>query len=247
MEGVPKVMHPSCISNAEKFINKYLDPFKPLKILDVGSFNVNGTLRPLFTYQGCICGTCGACCSVSKLEPMVKCCGKEMIRDYVCDGIGWRPHKVEKIGANWRYIGMDLKESCKPYGEDITQIEKDPVLRKFNVDLMTEDPYRFPIQDSRVDVVMSTSCLEHDMFFWETFKEMVRVVCSGGFIYLNVPSSGPYHGYPLDCWRFQKDSYLALSKWLPQAELLESYIEPDSKLHGGWADCIGIFKVNKAK
>ena len=50
-----------------------------------------------------------------------------------------------------------------------------------------------------------------------------------------------------DCWRFQKDSYLALSKWLPEANLLESYIESNVELHGGWADCVGIFQVQKGR
>ena len=74
---------------------------------------------------------------------------------------------------------------------------------------------------------------------------MVRVTKNDGFIYLNVPSNGPYHGFPDDCWRFQADSYKALAQWNPQAILLESYIDQDVASHGGWADNVGIFKVKK--
>jgi hypothetical protein len=32
----------------EAFVSKYLDPTKNLSILDVGSYDVNGTYKPLF-------------------------------------------------------------------------------------------------------------------------------------------------------------------------------------------------------
>jgi len=41
-------MHPSAKRNAEKFVNKYLCPVDNLTILEVGSRDVNGSLRDLF-------------------------------------------------------------------------------------------------------------------------------------------------------------------------------------------------------
>lgn len=49
-------MHPTAINNCKKFIAKYLKG-KGLRVLDVGSWDVNGSLRPLFEkqheYVGC--------------------------------------------------------------------------------------------------------------------------------------------------------------------------------------------------
>lgn len=231
-------MHCSCVINAERFVNKYLNPSVSLKVLDVGSFNVNGSLRPLFTYNGCICAVC------AKVEvatnPLGSCCGKSMLLNQVCDGVKWRPLQIKSIGPNWQYFGMDLRASCEAYGKDITT---NPHLKKFNVDILMDDPYKFPLGDNSFDVIVSTSCLEHDSLFWLTFNEMVRVVRPGGYIYINAPSSGPYHGYPDDCWRFQKDAYKALSTWNPGAVLLESYIDTDIPNNGGWMDNVGIFRV----
>ena len=233
-------MHPSCVISAERFVNKYLDPTKLLKILDVGSFNVNGTLKPLFTHNGCICSVCGNVEKWSGSGQICSACRKPVIEGGVCDGVRWRRHNIDRIGEQWQYIGMDTYETCKPYGD-----MNAPPNRRYSVDILMEDPYRFPFDDNSIDVVVSTSCLEHDPLFWVTFNEMVRVLALDGLIYLNVPSSGPYHGFPDDCWRFQVDAYKALTKWNPKAELLESYIDTDISKHGGWADNVGIFRKKK--
>jgi hypothetical protein len=71
---------------------------------------------------------------------------------------------------------------------------------------------------------------------------MCRVIKSGGYIYLNAPSSGPYHGHPGDNWRFYKDSWSCLAKWGVmnnyEIELVESYIDESE----AWKDSVGIFK-----
>lgn len=41
-------MHESAYNDAQKFRDKYLDQSKPLTVADVGSFDVNGCLKPLF-------------------------------------------------------------------------------------------------------------------------------------------------------------------------------------------------------
>ena len=90
--------------------------------------------------------------------------------------------------------------------------------------------------------MLSSSCLEHDECFWMTFLEMCRVLKPGGFIYINTPSSGYYHSYPVDCWRFYPDSYKALEKWGNKMgykiSLLESYIDEEDT---NWKDSIGIY------
>jgi hypothetical protein len=47
-----------------------------------------------------------------------------------------------------------------------------------------------------------------------TFKEMTRIIKKNGYIYVNVPSSGPYHKYPGDNLRFYTDAGQALAYWL---------------------------------
>ena len=78
----------------------------------------------------------------------------------------------------------------------------------------------------------------HDAAFWETFKEMVRVVKPGGLIYICTPSSGNEHCLP-DRWRFLSGAYPALESWVDNVKLLESYIDPRDH----WKDAIGIFCV----
>src|SRR3546814_4044367 len=94
----------------------------------------------------------------------------------------------------------------------------------------------------------SSSCMEHSEFFWVLFLEMLRIVKPSGLIYLNVPSNGSFHRYPVDCWRFYPDSGSALAKWgkhngYPVA-LLESFI---GRQDGGpWNDAVAVFVRDEA-
>jgi SAM-dependent methyltransferase len=95
------------------------------------------------------------------------------------------------------------------------------------VDLVLSDPYSYPFRDSSFDCIVSTSCFEHDDMFWLTFAEACRVLSSSGFIYINAPAGGHYHGFPYDAWRFYPDAGLALAKWArrlgQQVSLVESF------------------------
>jgi SAM-dependent methyltransferase len=82
-----------------------------------------------------------------------------------------------------------------------------------NVDIILQDTSRFPFPDNSFDFAVSTSCFEHDEFFWVTYLEIIRVLKPHGLFYLNAPSDGVYHTYPVDCWRFFPDSGKALAKW----------------------------------
>lgn len=166
-------MHYTAEKNAKLFYQNYLKGnVEGKNIIDFGSFDVNGCLKPFFK------------------------------------------------GAN--YIGIDQ--------------EKGP-----NVDLVCFND-NVPFKDNYFDVVLSSSCLEHDECFWMTFLEMSRVLKPGGFIYINTPSSGWYHDYPVDCWRFYPDSYKALGKWGNKMgykiSLLESYIDEEDT---NWKDSVGIY------
>ena len=82
-----------------------------------------------------------------------------------------------------------------------------------SVDIVVKPGDRLPFENGSIDLIVSTSCFEHDPCFWITFKEMTRITKLGGFIYVNAPSNGPYHGYPCDNWRFYSDAGQSLSYW----------------------------------
>jgi SAM-dependent methyltransferase len=166
-------MHDTALRTGEAFFKCY--GFPSCRVLDVGSLDVNGTLKP-FLPEGS------------------------------------------------KYIGVDLS-----YGP--------------NVDKVLDNPGEFPFPSEAFDLVVSTSCLEHDPMFWITFAEMARVVNLSGFVYVSVPSNGPYHGHPGDCWRFYPDSTAALSKWAHKCgyflDVIESFLMSPSSI--GWIDQVMIF------
>lgn len=104
------------------------------------------------------------------------------------------------------------------------------------VQLVLQDPYRLPLEDQSIDIVISGQMLEHCEFFWLTFQEMVRVLRPGGFIFLIAPSSGPEHRYPVDCYRFYPDAYRALARYA-HCQLVELWCDE----RGPWKDLVGIF------
>ena len=113
-----------------------------------------------------------------------------------------------------------------------------------NVDILMKDPYKIPLKSSSIDVLISSSCFEHVEHFWLSFNEAIRVLKPGGLFYLNVPSNGDYHTYPLDCFRFYPDSGKALVNWgkkngFKNLMLIESFI--GRQQNDIWNDFVGIF------
>jgi SAM-dependent methyltransferase len=105
-----------------------------------------------------------------------------------------------------------------------------------NVDVVLEDPYRFPFEDDSIDIVISGQAFEHIEFFWLTFEEMTRVLKQDGMRVLIAPSAGPVHRFPVDCYRFHPDGYRALAKYAG-CRLLEVWEDR----RGPWRDVVGVF------
>lgn len=176
-------MHPSALCHGKWFFHTYLTG-PDLVVAEVGSRNVNGSLRQFAT---------------------------------------------ENIKS---YTGFDFVAGN-------------------GVDVVLADPYRLPLADESVDAVVCSSCLEHSEMFWLTFLEMLRVLRPAGLCYLNVPSNGQFHRFPVDCWRFYPDSGHALVKWARHNRyntvLLESFIGKQTTMlpplgrKNEWNDFVGVF------
>ena len=130
--------------------------------------------------------------------------------------------------ADRRYIGLDMMEGD-------------------GVDIVVAPHAPLPFDDASVDIIVTSSCFEHDMLFWEAFLEAVRVLKDGGLLYFNAPSNGPYHRYPVDCWRFYPDAGLALRNLARQRgyelDLQESFVSLSQE---GWRDFVAVFSKGRA-
>jgi SAM-dependent methyltransferase len=147
--------------------------------------------------------------------------------------------------------GQDVNGSLrKPFEKllkshyTVLDIEEHP-----SVDIVMKPGDRLPFEDETFDLVVSTSCFEHDPCFWMTFREICRVVKKGGYIYINAPSNGPYHGHPGDNWRFYSDAGQALAYWSGKELDGKSYpAKLEETFHvlplpgGFWIDFVAVWK-----
>src|SRR5262245_39839024 len=144
---------------------------------------------------------------------------------------------VAEIGA--LDINGSLKKVCPP---NLTYTGVDCVPGN-GVNVVLDDPYQLPFPDDEFDFVVCSSVFEHSEMFWLLFLEVIRVLRPSGVFYLNVPSNGYFHRYPVDCWRFYPDSGRALVSWARRHQydlvLLESFIGRQNK--EVWNDFVAVF------
>lgn len=86
----------------------------------------------------------------------------------------------------WHYTGLDVREGR-------------------NVDIVSEDPFKFPFRDNFFDVVISGSTMEHVTRPWLWVPELARVMRPGGLLAIVTHWSFQEHRYPLDCYRYLPD------------------------------------------
>ncbi|ABP33541.1 glycoside hydrolase family 99-like domain-containing protein [Polynucleobacter asymbioticus] len=117
-----------------------------------------------------------------------------------------------------------------------------------NVDVVLEDPYILPFESNSIDALVCSSVFEHSDFYWVLFLELVRIIKPGGLIYINAPSNGYIHRYPVDSWRFYPDAGHSLALWATRngydIKLLESFIHGKIRSageEGEWNDFVAIF------
>lgn len=168
-------MHDSAYHIGELVMHTYSD-LPNAKILEIGSLNVNGSLR-------------------------------------------------DAAAPTTHYVGLDMEEGP-------------------SVDHVIAPGAEFPVEDDSFDLVMASSVFEHDARFWETFIRMCRAARPGGHIYVNAPSNGTVHRYPIDCWRFYPDAGLALAEYARsqgiEIDLIESFV---ANRHSYiWNDFTAVFR-----
>lgn len=161
--------------------------------------------------------------------------GGTFIREYSSNKSNW---VIVEIGS------MDVNGSLRHHVDMKDTYLGLDVEHGKSVDLIINPLDPLPFRDDFADIVLSSSQMEHDKFFWKTFLEMVRITNTNGYIYISAPSNGDYHSYPIDCWRFYPESGLALAEWarangLP-CELVESFTA-DRKADV-WNDYVAIFQ-----
>jgi hypothetical protein len=170
------IMHDTAYHYGQLFYDAYIPKGQNVQIVEIGSQNVNGGLRDIFT----------------------------------------TPYT--------NFVGLDFVNGP-------------------GVDHVLEDPYKIPYSDNSVEILLCSSVLEHCEMFWVLFLEMARVVKPGGLIYINAPSNGVVHRFPVDCWRFYPDSGKALAKWAKQNDhditMLESFLGNEGP--HGFSDFVGVF------
>ena len=179
-------MHPSSQQNFNLFCDVYLEILKPRKILEIGSLDVNGSIR----------NTC--------------------------------PKYAE-------FVGVDLEAGQ-------------------GVDIVIDNPYYLPFPNGTFDCIVASSVFEHSNFFWELFNEIMRVLSPGGLVYINAPSNGKVHRFPVDAWRFYPDAGSAMVEWSQKkghnSRLIESYISEQKSTNNPdtqWNDWVGIFTKDTKK
>jgi SAM-dependent methyltransferase len=144
--------------------------------------------------------------------------------------------RVVELGVGIDTIIRDMAQDTEYYGVD--------TFPGPNVDIVLDDPYVLPFDTGTVDIIISSSVYEHTEWFWVSFLECMRVLKPGGLMYIQVPSNGPVHRFPVDCWRFYPDSAEALAKWARHnkylCDVVESKITPPKA--DIWYDYVAVFK-----
>lgn len=149
--------------------------------------------------------------------------------------------KILEIGS--QNVNGSLRDHSK--SKDYTGVD---FVKGKGVDVILEDPYKYPFESNTFDVIVTSSCFEHSEMFWLSFIECLRVLKPTGVLYYNVPALFAYHRYPVDCWRFMPDSAKALETWgnynnIP-TKVIESFIiQPKIIDH---YDCCSIYIKDKA-
>ncbi|QXG48517.1 glycoside hydrolase family 99-like domain-containing protein [Pseudomonas viridiflava] len=181
------------------------------------------------------------------MHPSAMNLGHRFLSCYLSAGQGT---KVVDIGS--QNINGSLHDVC-PEGVEYIGVD---FVAGAGVDIVLDDPYQLPFDDESLDVVVCSSVFEHSQFFWVLFLEIMRVLKPEGLLYVNAPSNGYIHRYPIDAWRFYPDAGVSLVSWAEKngysPALLESFVAGksegsiESDPASAWNDYVGVFVKDSA-
>lgn len=128
------------------------------------------------------------------------------------------------VPKDFEYVGLDFEQGD-------------------GVDILLQDPHVLPFEDASVDVVLSSSCFEHSEMFWLVYLEIMRVLRPTGLFYMNAPSNGYFHRFPIDAWRFYPDAGQALVTWGKRNQLKNTLLESYTAYQRDtvWSDFCAIY------
>lgn len=169
------------------------------------------------------------------MHPSAMVNGKSFFDTYAESFAGQGKVKVIEIGS--QDVNGSLRQVC-PGAFDYVGLDFQEAR---GVDIVLQDPYALPLEDESVDITVSSSCFEHSEMFWLVFLEVMRVLKPGGLFYLNAPSAGSFHKYPVDCWRFYPDSGRALVTWARRSGVNAAMLESYTHKGGSWQDFVAVF------
>jgi SAM-dependent methyltransferase len=115
-----------------------------------------------------------------------------------------------------QYVSLDLEVATDP-GFDFSELD------------LVGDALNLPIKDNSIDLIISSSSLEHYNNPFKAFHGFSRILKPGGHLYLDVPFTHVEHQIPHDYFRFSRYGLNHLCK---EYGLIVESIVPDSTLMG---------------
>ena len=137
-------------------------------------------------------------------------------------GSGYLAFEAAKRNRNVYIIGLDIVEEALKSNRK--KAKEDNI---HNIDFITYDGLKFPFEDNTFDYITARYCIHHFPAIEETFKEVSRVLKSGGILFISDPVPNE-----IDTTRFV-DEYMKMkkdgAKELPEilkrhdSKIIESY------------------------
>jgi len=116
---------------------------------------------------------------------------------------------IKEAGRVLDVGSLDINGSVKHLFSDAKEYIGIDTRKGKNVDIVmnAHDIYSRFGKDS-FDTVLCYNMLEHDDLFWVTLENMKKVLRTGGWLIMSIPTYGfPTHDHPRDYWRVSGEAY----------------------------------------
>ncbi len=109
--------------------------------------------------------------------------------------------ELKKKGIHQTYLVLDIASNF------ISGADSNPNFT------LSSDPLQYPFEGDTFDIVFSDQVLAHVSYFWDWYKELVRITKPGGYIITINSYSYPSCPSPIDAWRVHSDGMKALNRY----------------------------------